>query len=148
VERFQRDHRLAGLPLYVQGYSSGGTMLLKLPEYLRSENSGLRIDGIVSVDAAPRGGFNAEDDSGRLKAGLAYPPTLFVVMQVGRGAEGGRVLGGGRRTGKRGVHRFPVACCTIRSPSPRHPPACSWVARGSAPPTRSPSCARTRSLPT
>lgn len=38
-----------------QGYSSGGTMLLKLPAYLLDQGEkGLRMDGIVAVDAAPR----------------------------------------------------------------------------------------------
>ena len=38
-----------------QGYSSGGTMLLKLPAYLLEQGErGLRMDGIVAVDAAPR----------------------------------------------------------------------------------------------
>ncbi|PSC73168.1 hypothetical protein C2E20_3736 [Micractinium conductrix] len=83
VARFRREHRLTKLPLYVQGYSSGGTMLLKLPSYLQDQGSALRIDGIVSVDAAPRGGFNAEGKDGKIKRGLAYPPTLFVTMRLG-----------------------------------------------------------------
>ena len=60
-------------------------MLLKLPGYLLESGRGdeLRVDGIVSVDAAPRGGFGAEGRPGRLKAGLrGFPPVLYVAMQV------------------------------------------------------------------
>lgn len=74
----------------LQGYSSGGTMLLKLPGYLLESGRGgeLRVDGVVSVDAAPRGGFGAEGRPGRLKAGLRdFPPVLYVAMQArARGA--------------------------------------------------------------
>lgn len=50
---------LSELPLYMQGYSSGGTMCLKLPEYLRGTGSDLTVDGLIPNDVAPRGGFNA-----------------------------------------------------------------------------------------
>lgn len=56
---------------------------LKLPAYLEDSGAKLRIDGIVPVDAAPRGGFSADAGDGRLRKGVRFPPTLFVVMQVG-----------------------------------------------------------------
>lgn len=96
--QFLKDHAATKLPVYYMGYSSGGTMLLKLPAFLQSEAKwaakGLRMDGIVAVDAAPSGGFNAEGSDGKLKRGLKYPPVAYVVMEVGAGTWGG--WGGGQ----------------------------------------------------
>ncbi|KAL4443585.1 hypothetical protein ABPG75_011322 [Micractinium tetrahymenae] len=82
VAAFLKNTSMAAMPLYMQGYSSGGTMLLKLPAFLNSKGGGaaLRIDGIIPTDAAPRGGFNFEK-------GLDFPPTLFVFMEGGGAAE-------------------------------------------------------------
>ena len=59
-------------------------MLLKTPSYLQDQKSRTRLDGLVTLDAAPRGGFGVEDrkDPSRLKKGLKFPPTLFVAMEV------------------------------------------------------------------
>lgn len=37
VSEFLKNTSMASMPLYAQGYSSGGTMLLKLPAYLKSK---------------------------------------------------------------------------------------------------------------
>ena len=123
VVDFLSNHSLAGLPVFFHGFSSGGTMSLKLPGYLhdccgegREEGeapgpgAGLRIDGIVSVDAAPEGGFGAEDEEGRFKL-PSFPPTLFVVMEVRPGAREAWRLGKGLLPGQRAPgHRPPGGC--------------------------------------
>lgn len=67
-------------------------MLLKLPGYLKQSGrqGELRVDGVVPVDAAPRGGFGAEGKDGKLKGGLQFPPVLYVAMQAraARGSQG------------------------------------------------------------
>lgn len=55
---------------------------LQLPAYLLDTGKELRIDGLIPTDAAPRGGFGAEGAPGKLRKGIDYPPTLFVVMEV------------------------------------------------------------------
>ncbi|KAI7842763.1 hypothetical protein COHA_003511 [Chlorella ohadii] len=87
VQQFLANHSMAGKPVYFQGYSSGGTMSLKLPRYILDEGKDLRIDGIIPTDAAPRGGFNAEGSDGKLKKGLDYPPVIYVAMQAGGSRE-------------------------------------------------------------
>lgn len=80
---FQRAHGLTGLPLYGKGYSSGGTMLLKLIAFAHAQGSKVRFDGLATVDAAPRGGFGADDyQTGKMRKGLRFPPTLFIVAKV------------------------------------------------------------------
>lgn len=37
VTAFLKNTSMAAMPLYAQGYSSGGTMLLKLPAFLESK---------------------------------------------------------------------------------------------------------------
>lgn len=171
---FLSNHSLAGLPVFFHGFSSGGTMSLKLPGYLhdccgegREEGeapgpgAGLRIDGIVSVDAAPEGGFGAEDEEGRFKL-PSFPPTLFVVMEVrpGRGRLGGweraSCLGSGRLgIGRLVAARQPLACMHAwacsgwhrlpSSPTPAGarwgtPRPCSAASRGSGRRRRSRCC--------
>jgi hypothetical protein len=87
VAAFQANNSLAGKPLYFQAFSSGGTMTLKLISYLASsaaEKAGvahLKVDGIISVDAAPAEAFGAWADSEQLTVPY-YPPTLWLVMEV------------------------------------------------------------------
>lgn len=82
---FQQNNSLLELPLFFYAFSSGGTMSLKLPTFLHQQAEGpakqLRIDGIVSVDAAPSGGTGATDDDGKLVVPY-HPPVLHVVMEV------------------------------------------------------------------
>ena len=83
VRQFIQDHDATKLPVYCQGYSSGGTMCLKLPAYIEGSGDRVRLDGIVPVDVAPRGGFNAEAADGTsLRAGLDFPPAIWVVQDV------------------------------------------------------------------
>jgi hypothetical protein len=85
VYSFQQNNSLLELPLFFYAFSSGGTMSLKLPTFLHQQAEGpakqLRIDGIVSVDAAPSGGTGATDDDGKLVVPY-HPPVLHVVMEV------------------------------------------------------------------
>lgn len=93
VAQFQQDHGTADLPLFFIGFSSAGTMSLKTPSHLAeaAEEGGatLRLDGIVTVDAAPEGGFGAFKGDGELREGIEYPPTLYITMEVRWGGLGG-----------------------------------------------------------
>lgn len=82
VTAFLKNTSMAAMPLYAQGYSSGGTMLLKLPAFLESKGGAatLRIDGLIPTDTAPRGGFN-------FQKGLDFPPTLYVFQERGGAAD-------------------------------------------------------------
>lgn len=56
VSQFLKDHGLEGKPLFFAGASSGGTIALKLPATLFSQNSRLRIDGIIAGEPVWRQG--------------------------------------------------------------------------------------------
>lgn len=128
-------------------------MLLKLPGYLKQagRQDELRMDGIVPVDAAPRGGFGAEGKGGKMKGGLDFPPVLYVTMQVRQGAVCVCWSAAAAALASAGIgcwrRRHAAALPTDRHAAPPRLP-CRAAAPTRARPARSSFCATTACLQT